>query len=94
MASRKEYEMLFKLSAQLGAQFSGTFKNARSEITSMQNELQALKKTQGDISAYQKQQTALENSRRKLEVLQKEYANIQREMDETGTILLLWKTAC
>lgn len=85
MASRKEYEMLFKLSAQLGAQFSGTFKNARSEITSMQNELQALKKTQGDISAYQKQQTALENSRRKLEVLQKEYANIQREMDETGT---------
>ena len=85
MASRKEYEMLFKLSAQLGAQFSGTFKNARSEITSMQNELQALKKTQGDISAYQKQQTALENSRRKLEVLQKEYANIQREMDETGS---------
>lgn len=85
MASRKEYEMLFKLSAQLGAQFSGTFKNARSEITSMQNELQALKKAQGDISAYQKQQTALTTTQRKLEVLQKEYANIQREMDETGT---------
>lgn len=85
MASRKEYEMLFKLSAQLGAQFTGTFKNARSEITSMQNELQALKKAQGDITAYQRQQTALTTTQRKLEVLKQEYANIQREIDETGT---------
>ncbi len=83
MAGRREYEMLFKLSAQLGAQFGGTFKTARSELTSMQNELQNLKKTQGDIAAYEKQQAALADTQRKLELLKREYENIQREMDET-----------
>lgn len=83
MAGRKEYEMLFKLSAQLGAQFGGTFKTARGELSSMQTELQNLKKTQGDIAAYEKQQNALTDTLRKLELLKKEYENIQREMEET-----------
>ncbi len=84
MASRKEYEMLFQLNAQLGNQFSGAFKKAQAEIASMQKELQTLNKVQGDITAYQKQQTALSNTQRKLDVLQQEYDNIQREMQETG----------
>jgi len=85
MSSRKEYEMLFQLNAQLGSSYSSTFKNAQGAITSMQKEIAALSKTQSDISAYQKQQDAVENSRKKLETLQQQYDNIQKEMQETGT---------
>ncbi|MGD9567519.1 MAG: phage tail tape measure protein [Sedimentibacter sp.] len=85
MASRKEYEMLFQLNAQLGSSYNSTFKNAQGTITSMQKEIAALSKTQSDISAYQKQQSAVEASKKKLEVLQQQYDNIQKEMQETGT---------
>lgn len=85
MASRKEYEMLFQLNAQMGSSYSSTFKNAQTSIASMQKEISALSKTQSDISAYQKQQDAVENSRKKLEALQQQYDNIQKEMQETGT---------
>ena len=54
MAGRKEYEMLFQLNAQLGGSYSKTFKAAQQEIVSMQKEIQALSKTQADISAFQK----------------------------------------
>lgn len=84
MASRKEYEMLFQLNAQLGGSYNSTFKSAQTTISSMQREIQALGKTQGDISAYQKQQSAVDATRQKLAVLQEQYDNIQREIRETG----------
>lgn len=84
MSSRKEYEMLFQLNAQLGGNYSKTFKAAQQELASMQKEIQALSKTQADISAYQKQQTAVEATRKRLEMLRQQYDNIQREMEETG----------
>lgn len=85
MASRKEYEMLFQLNAQLGGSYSKTFKAAQEEIAAMQKEIQSLSKTQADISAYQKQQTAVENTRKRLEMLQQQYDNIQKEIEQTGT---------
>jgi len=85
MASRKEYEMLFQLNAQLGSSYNSTFKSAQGTITAMQKELMALSKTQSDISAYQKQQSAVESSQKKLEVLKQQYDNIQKEMNETGS---------
>lgn len=85
MASRKEYEMLFQLNAQLGGSYNSTFKTAQGAIASMQKEIAALSKTQSDITAYQKQQSAIEASKQKLEVLQQQYDNIQKEMQETGT---------
>lgn len=84
MASRKEYEMLFQLNAQLGGSYNSTFKTAQGAIASMQKEIAALSKTQSDITAYEKQQSAIEASKKKLEVLQQQYDNIQKEMDETG----------
>ena len=84
MASRREYEMLFQLNAQLGGGFAGTFNKAQQQILSMQKEIQALSKTQGDITSYQKQQGAVEGTQKKLEVLQQQYDNIQREIQETG----------
>lgn len=84
MASRKEYEMLFQLNAQMGSGYNSTFKNAQGAITSMQKEIAALSKTQSDITAYQKQQSAIDASKKKLETLQQQYDNIQKEMSETG----------
>lgn len=84
MASRKEYEMLFQLNAQLGGGFNGTFSKAQKEVTNLQREIQNLSKIQSDISAYQKQQSAIENTKAKLANLQKQYDNIQKEIDETG----------
>ena len=84
MSSRKEYEMLFKLNAQLGSSYNSTFKSGQAQLAAMQNQLQALNKAQGDISSYQKQQAAITASKIKLEALQKEYDNIQKEISETG----------
>lgn len=84
MASRKEYEMLFQLNAQLGGSYSKTFKAAQDELAAMQKEIQSLSKTQSDITAYQKQQTAVENARKRLELLQQQYDNIQKEIQQTG----------
>ena len=63
MASRKEYEMLFQLNAQLGGSYSSTFSKAQREITQMQEKVKALSKTQSDIAAYQRQQSAVEATR-------------------------------
>lgn len=82
--ARTEYEMLFKLQAQMNSQFSGTFSSAQRSIIAMQKELDALNKTQSDISSFQKQQSAVEATQKKLEVLQQQYDNIQKEIKETG----------
>ena len=58
MASRNEYEMLFKLSAQLGQNFNGTFSSAQKTLAATQKEIQSLNKLQSDISSYTKQQTS------------------------------------
>ena len=44
MASRREYEMLFQLNAQLGGSYNSTFKTAQNAIASMQKEIAALSK--------------------------------------------------
>lgn len=57
MASKTEYEMLWKLGAQLGQDFNGTFSSAQKILTETQNEIQKLNKIQSDTSAYSKQTT-------------------------------------
>ena len=39
MASRREYEMLFKLNAQMNSGFSGTFGKAQQQLLSFQREI-------------------------------------------------------
>nr|WP_300168641.1 phage tail tape measure protein [uncultured Flavonifractor sp.] len=84
MASRREYEMLFQLNAKLGGNYAKTFRSAQAELVGIQEKIQALSKTQSDITAFQKQQTAVENTRKKLVMLQQQYDNIQQELQETG----------
>ena len=41
MPSRKEYEMLFQLNAELGKSFNSTFNKAQQELLEMQKEIQS-----------------------------------------------------
>lgn len=83
MASRKEYEMLFMLNAQMNGNFSGTFSKARSEFSRLGKEIQSLKSLQSDISSYQKQQGAIEATSAKLQNLQRQHDLLQKEIGET-----------
>ena len=83
MAS-KEYEMLFKLSAQMGKEFGTTFSQAQQRMTELQQEVNRLNQAQGDINAYQKQQAAVERTTEKLALLQRQHDRIQQEYQETG----------
>ena len=83
MASRKEYEALFRLNAQLGGGFNSTFKSAQSELSAFQKQMQALNRTQSDIAAYQKQQAAVTATTSKLGNLKQQYGLLQKEIGET-----------
>ncbi|MCH5195956.1 MAG: phage tail tape measure protein [Oscillospiraceae bacterium] len=81
----REYEMLFKLGAQLGQNFSGTFSSAQKVLAATQKEIQALNKLQSDVNSYEKQQASIEKSNEKLELYKKQLENIQNEMARSGT---------
>lgn len=82
--ANKEYQMLFKLGAQLGSNFNGTFSSAQKVLQTTQKEIQALNKTQSDIGAYQRQQQSIEKTNEKLELYKKQLDNVQKEMSESG----------
>lgn len=84
MAGRKEYELLFKLTAALGGNFNATFSSALNTTRQMQNSLQKLNSITGKIDAYKKREAALESNRQKLERLTAEHERLQREISETG----------
>ena len=84
MASKTEYEMLWKLGAQLGQDFNGTFSSAQKILTETQNEIQKLNKVQSDISAYSKQQQSIEKTKSKLELYEQQLQNVQHEMAASG----------
>ena len=54
MASRKEYEMLFQLNAQLGSSHTSTFKMRKARLLHAERDRGPQQDTP-DISAYQKQ---------------------------------------
>lgn len=81
--SQKEYQLLMKLSAQLGKEFAPTFNTAQQTLAKTQNEIKELNRQQADITAYTKQQQAIETTTHKLEALIQKQSNIQREIDET-----------
>lgn len=81
----KEYEMLFRLNAQTGSGYTKAFRQAQQELKDITKRIQELEQEQKDVTAYQKQQEALEKTEVKLNRLQKQYDNIQREIQETGS---------
>lgn len=85
MAGQKQYEMEYKLSANLGSSFGSTFSKAQSALNETQEKLKALAQEQSDIAAYEKQQAAVEKSAQKLELLKKKLENVSQEYTETGS---------
>ncbi len=84
MASRREFEMAFQLSAQLKGSYYSTFKNAQASLASMQKEIAQLHKAESNITAYEKKQVAVTETQKKLDILKAQYKNLQDEMSKTG----------
>lgn len=84
MASRNEYEMLFKLSAQLGQNFNGTFSSAQKTLAATQKEIQSLNKLQSDITSYTKQQQSVDALKNKLSTYEQQLRNVQQEIAASG----------
>lgn len=84
MATAKQFELLFQLTARLGPNFSQSFKNASKTMQLLQNDLRSADKKLKDVSAYQKQQNAVEKSRQRVSDLQAEHERLTKEIEETG----------
>lgn len=84
MASFKEYQMMFQLSATTSAQFQSSFAGAQTQIAQLQGKIDSLNKAQGDITAYQKLQAAVDASKAKLGVLNDQYALLKSQIGENG----------
>ena len=83
--AQREHEMLFRLNAQMNSAYQATFRSAQQAMGQFREEYNSLSQTARDISGYQRQQQAVENTRGKLQLLQTQYENIQKEISETGT---------
>lgn len=83
LASRKEYELLFKLQASLGGNFNAAFKGAVNTTKQLQNSMQKLNSVTGKIEAFKKQETAVESNRQKLDKLTAEHDRLQQEISQT-----------
>lgn len=81
--AQKQHEMKYVITAESNG-FSSGLKAAQGALSETQQKLAALTQAQADISAYEKQQRAIETTKQKLELLESQYNNYQREMDETG----------
>lgn len=84
MATAKQFELLFQLTARLGPNFYQSFKNASQTMKLLQNDLRSADQKLKDVSAYQKQQNAVEKSRQRVSELQAEHERLTREIEETG----------
>ena len=84
VASARQFQFFFQLTAALGPNFSKTFKTANSTMTLLGDNLKEVRNKLKDVSAYQKQQTAVERSKQRVTDLEKEHERLQAEYDATG----------
>lgn len=80
---RKEFEMLFKISASMGGNFSSTFKNATAAIKGLQNGLTKINSIQSKVAGFQKQTQAVEANKNKLAQLNAEHERLQQQLRNT-----------
>ncbi|MEA5041379.1 MAG: phage tail tape measure protein [Oscillibacter ruminantium] len=83
MAGRKEYELLFKLTAALGGNFNSSFSKALDTTKQLQGTLTKINSLSGKIDGFSRQSAAVDKNREKLESLKKEHEKLQREMEQT-----------
>lgn len=84
MATSKQFELMFQLTARLGPNFSQSFKNASKTMNALQSDLRNADQKLKDVSAYQKQQQAVAKSKTRVSELQAEHERLTREIEQTG----------
>lgn len=82
--SQREYELLFKLKATLGGNFSSTFKTAVDAQKRLADSTKQINSLQSKIDGYQKASGAIERNRGKLTQLTAEHDRLQAELQETA----------
>lgn len=81
--SQREYELLFKLKATLGGNFSSTFKTAVDAQKRLADSTKQINSLQSKIDGYQKASSAIERNQGKLSQLTAEHNRLQAELQET-----------
>lgn len=89
----KSYEMLFKLGAQLGADFNGTFSSAQKLLAQTQREIQSLNKEQGSIRAFEKVSADVKKAQDSYNDYQAKLKNVRDEMANAETVTASMKNA-
>ena len=84
MAGFKEYQMLFQLNASVGNNFQSTFSTGANSVSQLQDKINALNKTQGDIASYTKQQNAIDKTKSKIDLYQTQLQNLQNATANTS----------
>ena len=82
--SKKQYELLFQLTAQLGPNFSKSFKSASKVMSTLQTDLKNASSKLKDVSAYQKQQNAVAKNKETVNELQAEHQRLVDEIEAAG----------
>jgi len=81
--TRKEFELLFRLTATLSQGYAGQFRQASAAIRSLTNSTRSVQQAQRNVSTYQRMTATLTEQRRHLEQLQATQRSLQREYEQT-----------
>lgn len=82
--SQKVFELMFKLSASMGGNFNGVFKNAVEAQKRLSESIKSTNTLQSKIDGYTKASGAIEKNRAKLTELTAEHDRLQSELKQTA----------
>lgn len=80
----KEFELMFKLQANLGSKFKDSFNQAKKATQDLENHISKTNKTAGDIAGYKKTQLSLETNIAKQKQYKEELAALEAEQRKAG----------
>ena len=83
MASRKEYDLIFKIAAETAGSFNKSFSAAGQAVSSLRATTQNVNSALKNIDGYNKTQSALEANRAKMAELTAEHTRLQNEINNT-----------
>lgn len=80
----KEFELMFKLQANLGSKFKDSFNQAKKATQDLESHISKTNKTAGDIAGYKKTQLSLETNIAKQKQYKEELAALKAEQRKAG----------
>lgn len=80
MATRKEYEFLFTLKANMDSAFQGSFQKSSTLIKDLQSKVNEAKRAMGDISAVNKLNDAMEKNKTAIEANKQLYEKLKKTL--------------